>query len=97
MCACKVNQYTVMLSGSFHNQLKTIHLNGRVNRTVDFLLHHLLKYGKDVFFLNYQRTRQLPSAMSDRMRKEVTRHERGLQISASDVQVSYYVTHTVYN
>ena len=90
MCAFKVNQYTVMLSGSFHNQLKTIHLNGRVNRRIDF---SLLKYEKDVFF-NYQRTCQLPSAMSNRMRKEVTCHERGLQIPASDVQGSYYVTHS---
>jgi hypothetical protein len=57
-----------------------------VNRRVDFLLHHLLKYEKDVFF-NYQRTRQLPSAMCNKIRKEVTRHERGLQIPASDVQV----------
>ena len=25
---------------SFHNQLKTVHLNGKVNRRVDFLVHH---------------------------------------------------------
>ena len=86
-----------MHTGSFHNQLKTIHLNGRVNRRVDFLLHHLLKYEKDAFF-NYQRTRQLPSAMSNKIRKEVTRHERGLQIPASDVQVYIYIIiHTAYN
>ena len=72
---------------SFHNQLKTIHLNGRVNRRVDFLLHHLLKYEKDVFF-NYKKARQLPSAISNKMRKEANRHECGLQIPLSDVQVS---------
>ena len=71
---------------SFHNQLKTVHLNGKVNRRVDYLLHHLLQYEKDVFF-NYQRTRQLPSAASSKMRKEANRHDRGLQIPASDVQV----------
>ena len=35
---------------SFHNQLKTVHLNGKVNHRVDYLLHHLLQYEKDVFF-----------------------------------------------
>ena len=71
---------------SFHNQLKTVHLNGKVNRRVDYLLHHLLQYEKDVFF-NYQRTRRLPLAASSKMRKEANRHDRGLQIPASDVQV----------
>ena len=71
---------------SFHNQLKTFQLNGRVNRRVDYLLHHLLKYEKCVFF-NYKRTHQLPPAMISKMRKKVSRHERGLQIPVNDVQV----------
>ena len=50
------------------------------------LIQTCILKGKDVFF-NYQRTRQLPSAASSKMRKEANRHDRGLQIPASDVQV----------
>ena len=57
--------YTYIIT-SFYNQLKTVHLNGKVNRRVDFLLHHLMKYEKDMFF-NYKRVHQLLPAMGDRM------------------------------
>ena len=32
----------ILIFFSFHNQLKTVQLNGKVNRRVDFLLHQLL-------------------------------------------------------
>ena len=79
--------YTYIIT-SFHNQLKTVHLNGKVNRRVDVLLHHLMKYEKDMFF-NYKRVRQLLPAMGDRMKKDLSRHELGMQIPTKDVEVSY--------
>ena len=35
---------------SFHAKLKTIYLNGKVNRRIDFLIDALLKIEKDTFF-----------------------------------------------
>ena len=72
---------------SFHNQLKTVHLNGKVNRRVDFLVHHLFQYEKDAFF-RYKKDRQLPPAMHKRMKLELTYHHRALQIPSASVQVS---------
>ncbi len=64
---------------SFHNKLKTVHLNGKVNRRVDFLIHHLLDYEKDAFFC-YKSARALPPATNRIVKEEQDRHERGLQI-----------------
>ena len=75
---------------SFHNQLKTVHLNGKVNRRVDFLVNHLLEYEKDAFF-HYKSARQLPPAMNKKA-KEQSRHQRGLQIPTNMVKV-IYTTH----
>ena len=83
-CTCVVYLLYVC---SFHNQLKTVHLNGKVNRRVDFLIHHLLQYEKDAFF-QYKKERQLPPATHKRMKLELNRHHRGLQIPTSSVQVS---------
>ena len=74
-------------SCSFHNQLKSIHLNGKVNRRVDYFIHYLLQYEKDAFF-RYKRDRQLPSAMNRKMKLEMSRHQQGLQIPTGKVQVS---------
>ena len=41
--------YTNVLC-SFHNQLKATYLNGKLNRRVNFLIHHLLQYEKDAYF-----------------------------------------------
>ena len=73
---------------SFHNQLKTNHLNGKVNRRVDFLLHHLLQYEKDAYF-NYKRNHQLPPAINRKAREDMSRHSRGLSIPVKDIQVIY--------
>lgn len=73
---------------SFHNQLKTVHLNGKVNRRVDFLVHHLLEYEKDAFF-RYKSARQLPPAMNRREKEEQGRHQRGLKIPPKMVQVMF--------
>ena len=48
---------------SFHNQLKTVYLNGKVNRRVDYLIHHLLQYEKKAYF-RYKSVRQLPPAVN---------------------------------
>ena len=74
-------------SCSFHNQLKSIHLNGKVNRRVDCLIHYLLQYEKDAFF-RYKRDRQLPSVMNRKMKLEMSRHQQGLQIPTGKVHVS---------
>jgi len=48
-----VNKDTVHVKSyllcSFHNQLKSIYLNGKLNYRIDFLLHHLLQYKKMPF------------------------------------------------
>ena len=72
---------------SFHNQLKSMYLNGKVNRRVDFLVHHLLQYEKDAFF-HYKKDRQLLPAMLKKTKKEMNHHQRGLQVPESNVQVS---------
>jgi len=75
-----------MLS-SFHNQLKSMYLNEKVNRRVDFLVHRLLQYQKDAFFC-YKKDRQLSPAMLKKTKEEMNYHQRGLQVSESYVQVS---------
>ncbi len=67
---------------SFHNQLKTVHLDGKVNRRVDFLIHHLLEYEKDAFF-RYKSARQLPPAMNRIVKEKESRHQRGIQMPLS--------------
>lgn len=71
---------------SFHNQLKTVYLNGRVNRRVDYLIHHLLEYEKDAFF-RYKSVRQLPPVVNKKMKEDQNRHLRGLQIPQEKVKV----------
>ena len=39
-----------MYLNSFHNKLKTVYLNGKVNRRIDVLLDLLLKVEHDSFF-----------------------------------------------
>ena len=72
---------------SFHNQLKTVHLNGKVNRRLDFLIYHLLQYEKEAFF-QYKKDRQLPPATHKKMKLEWSHHQKGLQIPTNSVQVT---------
>ena len=74
---------------SFHNQLKTIYLNGKVNRRVDFLIHHLLQFEKDAFF-QYKKDRQLPPAIHRKVKLEMNHHERGLKIPEEKVKVAKF-------
>ena len=80
-----------IIIASFHNQLKTTYLNGKVNR----------RYEKDAFF-RYKRDRQLPPAMHKKAQQEINHHQRSLKIpvtkvkagdtnylSASDSSISY--------
>ena len=76
----------IHLIHSFHNQLKTVHLNGKVNRRVDFLVHLLLEYEKDALF-RYKSARQLPPATNKKVKEEQSRHQRGLQIPTNMVKV----------
>ncbi len=81
---------------SFHNQLKTVQLNGKVNRRVDFLIFQLLQYEKDAFF-NYKRNHQLPPAADRKFKESLSRHERGLLIPIQDVKVYSLFLHHVCN
>lgn len=74
---------------SFHNQLKTVYLNGRVNRRVDYLIYHLLEFEKDAYF-RYMSVRQLPPAVNKKMKEDQSRHLRGMQIPREKVEV---ITH----
>ncbi|XP_065906337.1 uncharacterized protein [Dysidea avara] len=76
---------TNMYLESFHNQLKTNYLNGKVNRRVDFLIHHLLEYEKDQFF-RYKRDHLLPPPMHKRIQQELSHHQRGMKIPATKVK-----------
>ena len=71
---------------SFHANLKTNYLNGKVNRRVDFLIDALLRIEKDCFFKVAQKERL--GAVNKKEIKEEYRHERGLKIKPEDVTVS---------
>lgn len=71
---------------SFHAKLKTIYLNGKVNRRIDFLIDALLKIERDCFFK--QMTNKRLQCLNRRVIKEANRHDRGLQIKTDDVMVS---------
>ncbi len=75
-----------LFSSSFHNKLITVHLNGKVNRRVDYLIHHLLEYEKNSFFC-YKSARTLPPGSHKKAKEERGHHERSLQISLKMVQV----------
>ena len=74
---------------SFHNQLKTVYLNGKVNRRVDYLIHHLLQYEKNAYF-HYKNVGQLPPAVNKKMKEDQNHHLQGMQIPWEKVEV---ITH----
>ena len=71
---------------SFHAKLKTIYLNGKVNRRIDFLIDALLKIEKDCFF-KHMGNRRL-QCLNRREIKEANRHERSMAIKTDYVTVS---------
>jgi len=85
--------YYIIYVSSFHNQLKTTYLNGKVNRRVDFLVYHLLEYEKDAFF-RYKRDRLLSPAILKKIKQEMNHHQRGLKIPEDKVQVSINDIHS---
>ena len=91
-CTCTCTQ-TFHYIYSFHNQLKTVHLNGKVNRRVDFLIHHLLEYEKDAF-IRYKSARQLPPVINKKVKEEQSRHQRG---PSKMVKVSAHIQACIYN
>ena len=78
---------------SFHAKLKTIYLNGKVNRRIDFLIDALLKIEKDTFF-KYMGNRRLQCLNRNEI-KEANRHERGMAIKFDYITVStfWYMSH----
>ena len=75
-----------LMHHSFHAKLKTIYLNGRVNRRINFLIDALLKIEKDCFF-KHMGNRRL-QCLNRREIKEANRHERGMAIKTDYVTVS---------
>lgn len=71
---------------SFHNKLKTVYLNGKVNRRIDVLLDLLLKVEHDSFF-NYEVKHRLQQPNRAVFRVEDA-HRRGMSISPEKINVS---------
>lgn len=71
---------------SFHAKLKTIYLNGKVNRRIDFLIDALLKIERDFFYKAM--TKERLKCLNQREIREVDRHQRGLKIDKEFVTVS---------
>lgn len=76
---------------SFCNQLQTVHLNGKVNCRVDFLIYHLLQYKKDDF--SGTRRTECYHLEYTRVRLELNRHHKGLQIPTVFMLVHVFVVH----
>ena len=71
---------------SFHNKLKTVYLNGKVNRRIDVLLDILLKIEHDQYFQYELKYRLLqPNKVAFRIEDA---HKRGVKISPEKVNVS---------
>lgn len=70
---------------SFHNNLKTNYLNGKVNRRVDYLLCALLDIESDYYFKYNQK--QLLGGLNPKAAKEELRHHRGMMIPPLSVKV----------
>ncbi|XP_065910037.1 uncharacterized protein [Dysidea avara] len=64
---------------SFHNKLKTVYLNGKVNRRIDVLLDVLLKIEHDQFF-QYEMKHRLLYPNKQTIKIEDA-HKRGIKIS----------------
>ena len=78
--------HNLILMYSFHAKLKTIYLNGKVNRRIDFLIDALLKIERDCYFKQMSNKRL--QCLNRREIKEANRHERGLKIKVDYVTVS---------
>ena len=84
-----------MYLNSFHNKLKTVYLNGKVNRWIDVLLYLLLKIEHDSFF-QYELKHQLLQPNKVTIRIEDA-HKRGMSISPKKVNVRKYEVNMFYN
>ena len=83
-----------MYLNSFHNKLKTVYLNGKVNRRIDVLLDLLLKVEHDSFFQYELKHRLLqPNKVAFRVEDA---HKRGMSISPKKVNVRKYKVHMLY-
>ena len=73
---------------SFHNNLKTHYLNGKVNRRIDYLVCALLEVESDYFF-KFNKTRIMGEA-NQKLVKEEQHHQRGMLIPELSVEVRSY-------
>ena len=81
-------------TGSFHNKLKTVYLNGKVNRRIDYLLDALLRIEKDNFF-KYMRLKS-QFDINQKAVMENNRHHQGQKIPIDMVEVQSYIGHNVF-
>ena len=72
---------------SFHSELKTTYLDGKVNRRVDYLLDTLIRMERDQFFGYMYKTQMLQANPTGNL--ESQRYERGLSIPITAVKVSH--------
>ena len=83
-----------LLTCSFHAKLKTIYLNGKVNRRIDFLIDALLKIERDFFYKAMTKERLM--CLNQREIKEVNRHQRGINIDKESVTVRQLKNSTIH-
>ena len=81
-----LKQIIIYLLLSFHNNLKTHYLDGKVNRRVDYLLCALLEIENDYFFKYHQR--RMLGSLNPRGVNEKHRHESGMLIPVLSIKVS---------
>ena len=73
---------------SFHNNLKTHYLKGKINRRVDYLVCALLEVESDYFF-KFNKTGIMGEA-NKMLVKEEQRHQKGMLIPELSVEVRSY-------
>ena len=88
-----ININTNMYVESFHNQLKTIYLEGKRNRRVDDLLDTLLKMEKNYFLTHFKRSKFQVS--SNENIKSQDRHRSSLNIPLNHIALVNQNTFTV--
>ena len=73
---------------SFHNKLKTMYMNGKANRRIDFLLDCLFRVEMDNYFKYMEKDVLLP--INHKVTREEECHIRGLDIPGERVKVCMY-------
>ena len=71
---------------SFHNNLKTHYLDGKVNHRVDYLVCALLDVESEYFFKYNQRC--MLGGLNPKVKREEERHQRGFVMPDSAIEVT---------